>query len=90
MMTRCHSRLLLLGLTVLLSVSAGCEVFTSRLLDFPNAETGEEGQIYLLDDLRDIATDPDMTEEEKREAYAALGIEDEDLLAALLTLTETE
>ena len=79
-----------LGLAGLLAVLAGCEVLTFRLADFPNAETGEQGQIYLLDDLRDIANDPDLTEEEKRETYAALGIEDEDLVEGLLTLAPAE
>lgn len=64
----------------------GCGVFTARNLDFETAETGEDGQVYVLDDLRDIAQDTDLTEDEKRQAFNDLGIEDEDLITALLEL----
>ncbi|MCB9849787.1 MAG: hypothetical protein H6817_03700 [Phycisphaerales bacterium] len=64
----------------------GCGVFTARNPDFDNAETGENGQIYVLDDLEAIAADDTLSEDEKRAAYHDLGIEDEDLIDALLTL----
>jgi hypothetical protein len=80
----CHSVLVAVVGSIL--ALGGCDVLTFDLTDFPNAESGDEGQIWVLDDLREIANDPDLTEEEKREAYAQLGIEDEDLIAALLTL----
>ena len=73
-----------LGLTLLVQV--GCGAFTARKGDFANAETGENGQIYVLDDLKAIANDEDLTEDEKRDAFRELGIEDEDLIDALLTL----
>lgn len=69
-----------------LMLLGGCGVFTARKPDFENAETGDDGQIYVLDDLEEIANDPDLTEDEKREAFRDLGIEDEDLIDALLTL----
>jgi len=65
---------------------AGCGVFTARQVDFDNAETGEDGQVYVLDDLEAIAADPDLSDEEKRDAFRELGIEDEDLMDGLLTL----
>ncbi len=83
------NRLLSMILTGIIAASpflAGCEVLTYRMPDFPNAETGEDGQIYVLDDLRDIANDPDLTLEEKQEAFRELGIEDQDMINALLTL----
>jgi hypothetical protein len=75
-------------LAALLFATSGCGVLTFRRLDFPNAETGEDGQIYVLDDLREIANDPDLSENEKRQAFHDLGIEDEDLIEGLLTLSE--
>ena len=77
-------------LACLLIVQAGCGILTDRKDQFPNAETGEHGQSagadFLLDDLRDIANDEDLTQDEKREAFRDLGIEDEDLIDILLTL----
>lgn len=70
----------------LLAGGAGCGVLTARQASFPNAERGEDGQTFTLDELRDIANDGDLTEAEKREAFADLGIEDQDLIEALLTL----
>lgn len=88
MSARTIQRRLVTGcLAGMLAGVAGCGTLTARRVDFPTAETGEEGQVYVLDDLRDIATDPDLTEDEKREAFRDLGIEDEDLIDALLTLT---
>lgn len=63
---------------------AGCGLLSFRNPEFDNAETGEDSQSYVLDDLEAIADDPDLTEEEKRDAFAELGIEDEDLINALL------
>lgn len=74
---------LVLGLFV---IPTGCGVLTYRKPDFANAETGDNGQIYVLDDLRDIANDEDLTTEEKRDAFRALGIEDADLIEVLLDL----
>jgi hypothetical protein len=71
------------GLLVLL---VGCGVLTLRPPDFPNAVTGENGQIYVLEDLRAIARDLDLTEQQKRDKYHEMGIEDEDLINALLSL----
>jgi hypothetical protein len=79
-----QSTQIVFGLALLLA--AGCGVFTTRKPDFPNAETGENGEVYVLEDLRDIANDPDLTDDEKRQAFRDLGIEDEDVIDGLLTL----
>lgn len=73
----------LLGTTTAF-LGTGCGLLSFRNPEFDNAETGEDGQTYVLDDLEAIADDPDLTEDEKRDAFAELGIEDEDLIDALL------
>lgn len=75
----------LLGAALLLG-AAGCDAVSFRKPDLTTAETGENGQVYVLDDLRDIATDPNLTDIQKRDAFRALGIKDEDLIDALLQL----
>ena len=65
-------------------LGTGCGLLSFRNPAFDNAETGEDGQTYVLDDLEAIADDPDLTDEEKQEAFAELGIEDQDLIDALL------
>ena len=87
--TYLYRKLAAWGLVLLVGIlagSAGCGVLTARQVSFPNAEQGEDGQTFTLDELRDIATDEDLTEAEKRQAFADLGIEDQDLIEALLTL----
>lgn len=69
-----------------LAGAAGCGIFTTRQTNFSNLETGEDGQTYVLDDLRDIAQDAELTDDEKRQAFRDLGILDEDLITALLAL----
>ncbi len=64
--------------------AGGCGLLAFRNPEFDNAETGEDGQTYVLDDLEAIADDPDLTDEEKRDALADLGVEDPDLIDALL------
>ena len=71
-------------LLVTLMLGTGCGLLSFRNPAFDNAETGENGETYVLDDLEAIAADPDLTEEEKRDAFADLGIEDQDLIDALL------
>ena len=90
MMARRLQRLATKLLACLLILQAGCGILTDRKDQFPNAETGEHGESagedYLLNDLRDIANDEDLDQDEKREAFRDLGIEDEDLIDVLLTL----
>lgn len=54
--------------------------------DFENRLLGADGQQFFLEDLEDIANNPGMTEEQRREAFRDLGIEDEELIDALLDL----
>ncbi len=67
-----------------MTLLAGCGVLTLRPQDFSNAETGEGGQTYTLDEVEDITENSALTDEEKRDALRELGIEDEDLIDALL------
>jgi len=64
----------------------GCGILTARQDTFPNAETGDDGQSFTLDDLRELVNDPDLTDMERRDAFRDMGIEDADLIQALLTL----
>jgi hypothetical protein len=70
----------------LLLASGACGLVPSDSNNLNNPELGDQGESLLLDDLRNIANDPALTEDEKRDAFRALGIEDEDLIDALLTL----
>ena len=54
----------------------------------PNRLIGADGQRFVLDDLREIANDDSLTEDEKIDAFRELGIEDEKLIEALLDLPE--
>lgn len=54
--------------------------------DFPNRLVGANGQLFTVEDLEMIANDAQLTEEEKRAQFRALGIEDEKLIEALLDL----
>jgi hypothetical protein len=64
----------------------GCGVLAARRTDFPAAAETETGNQFFVEDIRAIVNDPQLTEIEKREALAELGIEDDDLISALLTL----
>jgi hypothetical protein len=52
--------------------------------DFPNALTGPDGEAILFDDVSEILSDPDLTDDEKRDALRLLGLEDEKLIDALI------
>ncbi len=54
--------------------------------DFPNRLIGEDGQLFVLEDLEEIANDSRLSEDQKRAAFRDLGIEDEELIDALLEL----
>lgn len=64
-------------------VICGCGVAQT---DFPQRLMGADGQLFTLDDLEAIANNARLTDEEKREAFRDLGIEDEELIDALLGL----
>lgn len=65
-----------------------CGCGNAVTIDYPNRLTGADGQLFVLDDLRKIAADDDLSDEQKAEALRELGIEDEKLIAALLELPE--
>ncbi len=69
---------------LLLVCVGGCGVVPAS--DFSNRLVGADGQLFVVEDLEEIANDPDLTDEEKRERFRELGIEDEELIDALLTL----
>lgn len=54
--------------------------------DFPNRLIGADGQLFVLEDLEEIANDSRLSEVQKRTAFRDLGIEDEELISALLEL----
>jgi hypothetical protein len=64
---------------------AGCGFSLSETV-YPNRLIGAEGQLFTVEELEDIATDDDLTDDEKRQAFRDLGIEDEELIDALLDL----
>ncbi len=72
-----------LGLAMAAVVFGGCGVAQT---DFPQRLIGADGQLFTLDDLEAIANNARLTDEEKREAFRDLGIEDEELIDALLGL----
>ena len=54
--------------------------------DFSNRLIGADGQLFMVEDLETIARDPDLDDEERRELFRDLGIQDEQLIDALLDL----
>ena len=71
-----------IALTALLLGGCGTAVTD----DFSNRLIGADGQPLVLEDLETIARDPDWDDEEKRDLFRELGIEDEELIDALLDL----
>ncbi len=53
-------------------------------LDFPNRLIGADGQEIVLEDVLEVTNNSDLSEEEMREQLRALGIEDEELIDALV------
>jgi hypothetical protein len=83
-MSRAHVRL-----TAILWIAGtllGCGSSIMNPLTVPNRLYGKDGQVLYLDDLEDIANDAGLSDEEKKQAFRELGIEDERLVEALLDL----
>lgn len=59
---------------------------TAITTEFPNAVSGTGGQPIVLEDIQTIVDNPSLTDEEKRSQLRDLGIEDEELIEALLAL----
>lgn len=75
-----------LGVTLLAipsCLAAGCR---SGVVEYANRLIGAQEQLFSVEDLEAIANDADLTDDEKRQAFRDLGIEDEELIGALLTL----
>ena len=69
---------------VLLAGVAGCGSGAQTI--FPNQLLDADGQPIVLDDVETIVNDSDLTDDEKRQQLRELGIEDEEVIDALLTL----
>lgn len=54
--------------------------------DYPERLIGAEGQEFFLEELAGIADNENLTDDEKREQFRELGIRDEELIDALLSL----
>ena len=68
------------------SALVGCG--TGLTSDYPNRLVGVDGQLFVLEDLQEVAdvSDADLDDEGKRDLFRDLGIEDEELIDALLDL----
>jgi hypothetical protein len=88
--TRCDSAIRELArviIAVALVVVSGCGVLAASKSDFANqAETGE-GRKLFVEDIEAIVLDDLLDQDQQRQALRDLGIEDEDLIDALLTLS---
>jgi len=67
----------------LIALVSSCGLYNS---DFPNRLIGAEGQVFFLEDLEAIANNVNLTDDQKREEFRELGIEDERLINLLLEL----
>ena len=74
------------SICVAVAFATGCGMNPSQVTNFQDAIINTEGEIILLDSLREIANDDSLTDEEKRDEFRALGIQDPGLIEALLTL----
>ena len=75
-----------LGACVALAALAGCGVLAARQTEFASQVETSEGRKLFVEDIEDIVHNELLTPEEQDYALRDLGIEDEDLLAALLSL----
>lgn len=66
----------------LLVLAVGC--WTQPSPSFPNLLRAADGTPILLEDVEAIVTDVQLTADEKRQQLRDLGIEDEELIIALL------
>jgi len=71
-------------LGLVLSVVAGCG--SGAPATFPHQLLAADGHAILLDDVKVIVNNNDLTDDDKRAQLRELGIEDEELIDALLTL----
>ncbi len=77
----------LVGVIVWVALLAGLSGCGSGApTSFPNQLLDAQGQPILLDDIEVIVNNNELTEDEKRDQLRDLGIKDEELIDALLTL----
>jgi len=76
------------GLSLVLGIvlSGGCGTSILQPARFPNSVLDANGEPLSLEELEAIANDADLTEQQKRDRFAELGIEDPDLIEVLLDL----
>jgi hypothetical protein len=51
---------------------------------YPHSVIGADGQPIVFDDINTIVNDPDLSDDQKRQALRDLGLQDEELITALL------
>ncbi len=71
-------------LGLVLSVAAGCG--SGVPTTFPHQLLAADGHAILLDDVKAIVNDNNLTDDDKRAQLRDLGLDDEELIDALLTL----
>lgn len=69
---------------LLLTSLSGCGVLTQQRSIFPEQPVAADGTHPTRDDIDAIVQDPDMTDEERRQALRDIGIEDEHLIDIFL------
>ncbi len=71
---------------VALTMLTGCGVLAAHRTDFAATAETADGNAIFRDQIDAIVENPNLTVDEKGEALRDLGIEDDDLVEALLTL----
>ena len=71
-------------------VRPGAASPSARKTDYAAALKSADGQSIFVEDVRAILDDQTLSDNDKGFALRDLGIEDDDLIQALLTLTTTE
>ncbi len=69
---------------VALLTSGGCG--TAILRNYSNRIIGADGQVITLNQIQRIVDDPNLDDDGRRQQIRDLGVEDEKLIEALLTL----
>ena len=63
-----------------------CNCGTNLATPYSNRLYGADGQSFVLEDIQAVVNNQHLTDDQKRSELRNLGIEDEDLIDALLTL----
>ncbi len=69
-----------------LVILCGCGALAVQRTTFPNAVTNDQDVGFFVEDIEAIVDDLTLTEADRRQALQDLGIQDDDLITALLTL----